>query len=457
MLQASEYDILHFFKWHERVDDFRVVEKRKKLDRTFKVSLIFCAGLLTLVAVCFAAVNSLFFFSAPWNYVASVVLLVEAPLFAVSGMVLSVFVLRLLQVPVEWLLVARARHALSSHKALKIAIAGSYGKTSTREILRAVLSEGKKVAAPGGSHNTPLAISFFVRKLRGDEEAIIFELGEYYPGDVRRLCELVRPDIGIITGVNEAHLEKFGTLEKTADTVFELADFLKDKPVYINGENEIARMRAGERHIVYSRQGTGAWSVVDAKTGVEGTTLTLKHDNVQITSASKLLGLHMVGPLVLAAHIGGTLGLTLDQLQRGIARTRPFEHRLEPKFGDDGVVTLDDSYNGNPDGVAAVIEFLASVKANRRWYVTPGLVEMGARKEEVHKEIGAKLARARIDKIVLIRNSVTPYIAEGLKEAGYEGEVTWFDDGLAAYMALPRMTVKGDVVLLQNDWPDQYS
>ena len=93
----------------------------------------------------------------------------------------------------------------------------------------------------------------------------------------------------------------------------------------------------------------------------------------------------------------------------------------------------------------------------RRWYVTPGLVEMGDKKEEVHKEIGRKLAHAGIEKVILMRNSVTPFIKQGLQEERYGGEVIWFDKALDAFSALPNLTVKGDVVLIQNDWPDQYA
>ena len=171
---------------------------------------------------------------------------------------------------------------------------------------------------------------------------------------------------------------------------------------------------------------------------------------------SALLGLHQIGPLAASAEIALNLGLSFDQVRDGISKTMPFDHRLEPKTDNAGVITLDDSYNGNPDGVNAVIAFLASLKDCRRFYVTPGLVEMGLRTEEVHKQIGKQLAKASIEKVVLIKNSVTSFIEQGLKENGYTGEVIWFDDALAAFAALPLLTVKGDVVLLQNDWPDQY-
>ncbi len=466
MLQASEYDIGHFLKWHERVTDFRNVEKRKHVIFTGKALALYAAGWLMIVFICALAVLSLFTLATPWNYLAFAVLLYEIPFFIVSGVLIALLKLRIVQIPVEKVLMSQAKRKLAAHKAIKIAVAGSYGKTSMREILKTILGAGKKVAAPSGSHNTPLGIAQFVKSLKGDEEVLIFELGEYYPGDIRKLCEMVEPGIGIITGVNEAHLEKFGTLDKTAATIFELADFLtavhyssilqNARMIYVNGENDTARGEAREGHMLYSREGVEGWGVESAKTGLDGTSFTLVKGDARVNAHSKLLGLHHVGALAVAANIATSLGLTPQQIEMGIGETKPFDHRLEPKTDSSGVTTLDDSYNGNPDGVKAVIDFLASLVGRKRWYVTPGLVEMGARKEAVHKEIGRQLAKAGIEKVVLIRNSVTLYIEQGLKESGYKGEIIWFDDGLSVYAALPHMTVKGDVVLLQNDWPDQY-
>jgi len=342
------------------------------------------------------------------------------------------------------------------HRAVKIAIAGSFGKTTMREILKTVLLAGKKVAAPPHSWNTPLGIARFVDTLHGDEEVLIFELGEYYPDDIKKLCKLVQPDIGIITGINEAHLEKFKTVERTARTIYELADCLKEKPTYVNGESELARKSARPGHTLYSRESTGEWKVTDAKTGLEGTSFTLTKGNLILELHSNLLGLHQIGPLAATADLALALGLSPEQVKSGIEKTKPFDHRLEPKADASGVVTLDDSYNGNPDGVKAVIDFLGSLESRRRWYVTPGLVEMGPKTEAVHREIGTQLADARIEHVVLIKNSVTPYIEKGLMEANYTGKIIWFDDALAAFAALPHLTASGDVVLLQNDWPDQY-
>ena len=457
MMQACEYNSTAYLIWYWRVRDFSRVEHRKQLVTTPKAIVLLICGWACMVWVyglwLFIFLSGMADFHL-YTLLLLLVLPVIPPLIAYL-MLVPLVLLEIVQKPFENYLVSQAAQKLARHKALKIAIAGSFGKTSMREVLRTVLSEGKNVAAPPGSYNTPLGITTFARSLTGNEEVLIFELGEYYPGDIKRLCEFVRPTIGVITGVNEAHLEKFGTLEKTTETIFELADFLGGKTIYINGENDRARISAREGHIVYSREGVDDWTVDRAKTGLEGTSFTLRKGNVEIPVRSKLLGLHMVGPLALAARIAFDLGLSVEQIEHGLEKTRPFAHRLERKDDSSGVITLDDSYNGNPDGVAAIIEFLKSVP-RRRFYVTPGLVEAGSRTELVHRAIGKQLADARIEHVVLVRNSVTPFIERGLKEADFKGQLTWFEDALTAYAALPHLTVSGDVVVLQNDWPDNY-
>ncbi|HEY4527130.1 MAG TPA: UDP-N-acetylmuramoyl-tripeptide--D-alanyl-D-alanine ligase [Candidatus Paceibacterota bacterium] len=476
LLQASEYNAHDYLALVRRTRDFRHVERRKQLKKTHKaLALLVSAWALAVIAAL-----TIIFGVTGGDEIANlfaVVVLLGFPHVLPYLLLLPLFVIELVQLPIEAFLIAQAKAKLRKHPAFKIAIAGSYGKTSMREILKTVLSEGpstsldgarnkslragKKVAAPGGSENTPIGIARFVSRLRGDEEILIFELGEYYRGDIKQLAQMVRPDLGVITGVNEAHLSKFKTVDAAANTIFELAEFLGGKPLYVNAENEIAREKAGTGPILFSREGVfpiaGGWKVVAAETSLDGTSCALEHEGERINVQSKLLGLHNVGPLAAAVHIAKRLGLTNQEIETGIAHTKPFAHRLERRDDPSGVITLDDSYNGNPDGVEAVIAFLASIENHRRWYVTPGLVEMGHRSEAIHKEIGKQLAQAGIEKVVLIRNSVTPWIEKGLRENSFGGDIVWFDDALNCYNSLPHMTVAGDVVVLQNDWPDQYA
>ncbi|PIQ68990.1 MAG: hypothetical protein COV91_01185 [Candidatus Taylorbacteria bacterium CG11_big_fil_rev_8_21_14_0_20_46_11] len=461
MAQQSEYKAGDFLRWFYRTTDFLRVEQRKKLVFTkkaiiFSILLVIATALLYLLAVWTALTGTL------WShYLYAVVIFGGTPFLVGYGTGALLFIWQFIEWPIRKGIVSLAKKQLLEHKGLRIGIAGSFGKTSMRETLRAVLGEGKKVAMPPGSHNTPLGLASFIRNLDGDEDVLVFELGEYYPGDVRKLCHMVRPDIGIITGVNEAHLEKFKDINRTRATIFELADGIAGGTLYVNKENEGSRtepqLETRKKTFFYNRHGVPGVSIENAETGLTGTSFTLRVSGEAVTCHSRLLGLHHLGPIAVAVHLGLQLGMTPSEIQKGIGETKPFEHRLEPKIGGDGVITLDDSYNGNPDGVRAVIAFLSVLKGSRRWYVTPGLVEMGERTEIVHKEIGHELASAGIEKVVLVRNSVTSFIAQGLQEGGYRGDVVWFDKALDAFSALPNLTVKGDVVLLQNDWPDQYA
>lgn len=451
MLQASEYHIGEYLAWFHRTQDFLHVEKRKQLVWTGKARAVF-----TLLALLAAVVAGLMVYTAFTLPFVALLTFLLYPYLVAYGAAVVVLALSVVQIPLERRAMKSAKEKLHAHPGKKIAIAGSYGKTTMREVLRAVLSAGKRVAAPGGSINTPLGVSTFVSKLTGDEEVLIFECGEYYPGDVRMLAEMLAPDIGVITGVNEAHLEKFKTVDRAADTIFELKDFFAGRAVYINGENKIARARAKVVDITYTAEGAGAVRVLSAKTGLTGTDLTLSIGSETVAVHSGLLGLHQVGPIAAAADIALSLGLGVSDIKKGIESTHAFEHRMAPRV-ENGITYIDDSYNGNPDGVRVLLAFLSGLGGTRVWYVTPGLVEMGAQSKDVHREIGAGLVSAKVHAVVLIKNSVTPHIEAGLKEAGFTGQIYWFDDALVAYRSLPQLTLPGDTVVLQNDWPDQYA
>lgn len=456
MLQACEYRVGDYIKWYHRTSDFRHVERRKKLVYTPKATALLAAVWISYLALWGMAVVTGMTLGSTFGFFLAFAVILAAPYALAYGILLPLAALMLLQWPIEKILIQRATKQLRAHRGMKIAIAGSFGKTSMREILKTVLLQGKKVAAPPHSYNTPLGISRFAKGLRGDEDILIFEFGEYKRGDIGILCQLVQPQWGVITGINEAHLEKFKRLDETVATVFELKEWLGLRPLYTNGESELAVAHADSAATLYTRKGAGSWRVENAHTDLDGTSFILIKGDVRLNITSTLCGLHQIGPLVAAADIADRLGFSPEKIQKGLAATKAFAHRLEPILNADGVVTLDDSYNGNPDGVNAVIEFLASLHGHRRWYVTPGLVEMGPRTAQVHREIGKKLSENGIEKVVLIHNSVTPYIEEGLKKYRYAGDILWYDDALAAFAALSHLTVKGDVVLLQNDWPDQY-
>lgn len=459
MLQSSEYDVFDYLKWLSRVRDFRTVAHRKDLDKTAKARLILAtlrtmafAGAVLYAWLAYLAVGQ----GLLIGVAGSLAVFLIWPWLIAYLIIIPLYIGELLiQRPQVKKMTAQAREIFKQHPGKIIAVAGSYGKTTMKENLRTVLEQKFNVTSTPGNINTVIGISRFARKLTGKEDAVIIEFGEYRPGDIGEFCNLVHPKIGIITGVNEAHLEKFKTLETTADNIFTLLDYLGDNPVYINGENEIAAAR-GKDLPLYSRKGLKDWKVSKVSTGLDGTSFTATKDKTTIKAKTKLLGRHQIGPLLAAADVAHELGMSPKQIEKGIQSIEPYPGRLEPQKRPGNVVVLNDSYNGNPDGVRSVIEFLKEIEAKRRIYVTPGLVEMGPRTEEVHTEIGRQLAEG-IDVVVLMNNSVTPYITAGLEEYKFNGKLKTVDDPVKFYNSLDQFTKAGDVVLIQNDWPDNYA
>lgn len=459
MLQDTEYRLKSYFEWYHRTSDFRFVMKRRKLTLTPKVRLLrFALWALWLVLIAVTSILVVNAYTAQ-SYVlglCALLLILLLPSFLAYGITAPLFVgWLLIQRPKERALIEVARRILAKHSAVKIAIVGSYGKTTVKEMLSTVLAEGKRVASTPGNMNTPIGISRFARKLTGNEEVLVIEYGEEKKGDVTELAELSSPTMAVITGINEAHLVSFGTIEQTISTIFEISDYLGDKPVYMNGESKYVAAAAKSKKYLYSRDGVDGWYVSGIKTSLEdGTQFVAKKGSKVVHASTRLIGLHTVGPTVATIAIADELGLSVKAIEAGLRKVEPFEHRMQPRQLH-GAWIIDDTYNGNSDGVAAGLALLKSAKATRRIYVTPGLVEQGEKTQVVHEAIGKHIASSA-DVVYLMENSVTEHIVSGLEAAKFKGELTIIDDPLDFYTNLDQYVAKGDVVLMQNDWTDNY-
>lgn len=462
MLQSVEYEVAPYFAWLWRTHDFRSVMNRRELDRTAVARLFTAflrAGILiqSLVAIALLAVA------------------IHATSFALGGVAILLFI----AAPFVWahavlfpLLVARravilpraqryrreTKRLLANHPGIKIAVAGSYGKTTMKELLRTVLAEGKKVAATPANKNVAAAHYSFVKNLKGDEDIIIVEFGEGKPGDVEAFTDTVQPDIGFITGLAPAHLDQYGSFEAAATDIFSLAAWLrrKDRPVYVNGDSPSITSHIGKDDISYTKAGVGKWQTSHIEVSIEGIDFQLSHGSKVVKLHSGLLGEHLVGVLSAAAAFALDLGLTPEQVRAGVNKTVPYEHRMQPYRLAGGWV-IDDAYNGNIEGIKAGTSLLASLAANRKIYVTPGLVDQGEETEAVHIEAGKLIANAHPDVVVLMHNSVTDYIRQGLEQGNFAGELRIEDHPLQFYTGLDQILAAGDICLMQNDWTDNYA
>ncbi len=460
MLQTSEYRAGPYLRWLWRTGDFSRVSKRGSLKLTNYARLLLI-GLVVGIFVELAAGVGLIVVGIVDNMAAywelGISLMIAYPVIMPNLIVLPLEIGRLYIVePKQKTKISRASAIFASHPGVKIAVAGSYGKTTMKEVLKTVLSEGKTVAATEANHNVAIEHAKFASRLKGDEQILIIEYGEGAPGDVKRFAANTHPTHGVITGLAPAHLNNYKTMAAVAEDIFSIASYLKAKNIYVNGDSDAVKPYLRDSYIVYGSKGVANWRAVNITVSTKGISFKLKRGHTVIDLNSKLIGRHQVGVLSLAAVLAMELGLTDEQIKAGIAKTAPFEHRMQP-YELDGALVIDDTYNGNIDGIKAGTQLLSELKANRKIYVTPGLVEQGSQSEAVHKQMGELIAKAKPDIVVLMRNSVTDYILAGLKDGGYHGETRIETDPLGFYNNLSQFVAEGDLVLMQNDWPDNYA
>ena len=349
-----------------------------------------------------------------------------------------------------------ARKIFTDHPGKKIVILGSYGKTTVKELLAAVLSEGKKVAATPANENVLSSHVRFAQRLQGDEDILILELGEGEPGDIARFAELIQPTHAVITGLAPAHLDKYKDLDAVAADLLAINQYVTPENLYISHQSqELATRLLAVAHQKFGTDRVLDWHIEDVSSSTHGTTFTLVTGRRSIRFQSSIIGEHLAAPLAFVAAFAMKLGLSEELATKGIAKTKPFAHRMQP-YQLGGAWIVDDTYNGNLEGIRAGTQLLANLDAARKVYVTPGLVDQGTETERVHREIGALIAAAHPDKVVLMRNSVTDFIKAGLEQAAYDGELIVQDDPLNFYTNLESFVAAGDVILMQNDWTDNY-
>jgi UDP-N-acetylmuramoyl-tripeptide--D-alanyl-D-alanine ligase len=460
MLQSTEYQVWPYLKWYWRTQNFATVMRRRSLDRTRRAKLVWLALLAGMALQALAGLLLIAFGlqSDRSEFVLfGLALLLAYPVFWAHLIVLPLLAAKYFYtIPRQNRVVAASAELFKQHPAAKVAIVGSYGKTTMKELLLTVLGAGIKVAATPANRNVASSHATFVAGLDGDEEVLLIEYGEGAPGDVGRFAQTTHPDHAVITGVAPAHLDQYKTLEAAAEDIFSVTDFVSPQKTYVNADSAAARPYIRDTFQQYDQSGIGAWKVSKVAVSLDGTSFTLTRGKQKLDVVSKLLGRHQIGPLCAAIALGMELGISDKDLLAGIANTEPYEHRMRTyRLG--GAVIIDDTYNGNLEGVRAGTALLAELESSRKWYVTPGLVDQGALTGEVHEEMGQLIAAAKPNVVVLMQNSVTEHIRKGLDAAGYKGDIRIQTDPLAFYTHLEHFVSAGDLVLMQNDWTDNYA
>ncbi|MBR2338527.1 MAG: UDP-N-acetylmuramoyl-tripeptide--D-alanyl-D-alanine ligase [Clostridia bacterium] len=339
-----------------------------------------------------------------------------------------------------------------------IGVTGSYGKTSTKTCLQALLSVRYNVLMTPESYNTTMGVVRTIReRLRPSHEIFIAEMGAKNPGDIREICELVSPRYGVITSIGEQHLETFKTVDNIVATKFELADALPaDGRLFACGDNEYIRTRL-TTHAPACPVTTYGFEVGDVKirdiqVDATGTSFTVTVGGESQRFVTHLLGAHMIQNLAGCIAVAVALDIPLEELVYPVRRLKPIEHRLQ--LLPNGFI--DDAYNSNPAGFRSALDVLSGFEA-QRVLVTPGMVELGEKQESLNRELGT-YAADKCDIAILVGERQAPPLKEGLLAGGFPEEnlhvVPTLTQGLALLASLP--VIGNRIVLLENDLPDNF-
>ena len=356
-----------------------------------------------------------------------------------------------------------AKRILSECPSLhKVGITGSYGKTSMKFYLDELLNSQYNTLKTPESFNTPMGVTITVRNsLKSTREYFICEMGARRVHEIKELCGIADPHDGIITSVGPQHLETFGSVENVTNTKFELADHVKAKggKIYLNGDNEYIRAKAPQYKgaVLYGLTEGNDYRATDIKVSDRGTQFTVTApDGEKREFSMKLLGEHNVQNVLGAIAYAHGTGIPLEKLTLPVKRIAAVPHRLQLLDKGNGLTFIDDAYNSNPSGCRAALNVLGLFDACRI-LVTPGMVELGAKQEELNYEFGQEAAKA-CDYIVLVGKNQTQPIFNGIKDSGYDMNRVFVADSLneALTQVHSYQTDKKKIVLLENDLPDNY-
>lgn len=343
--------------------------------------------------------------------------------------------------------VKRAGQVLDETEITRVAIVGSYGKTSVKNILCTLLSQKYAVVETPASYNTPVGIAktVFSDAFQG-KEILIAEMGARKRGDIEELCDLVKPDYAIFTGVCQQHIQTFGSL----DGVWE-----EKSKIFGSAKTVVCGESLRERASGFENACFANGEIKEVELKAAETRFTLCVDGQEKRISVKLLGNAAIENISLAVSLCVRLGLTMDEIANGLEKLQPIPHRLQ-LMENGGVYILDDGYNCNPRGAKEGIAALARFDG-RKCIVTPGIVECGVLEESINEALGGEIAAAGLDKVILVGDTLVGAVKTGYKNAGGDEEKLSIARSLEkAKEELSGWIQVGDAVLFLNDLPDVY-
>ena len=342
-----------------------------------------------------------------------------------------------------------------------VGITGSYGKTSSKNILWDILNTRLTPFKTPSNFNTPYGLIRSINNyLDKFNDIFIAEMGAFKKGEIKTTCKLMKPKYGILTIIGQAHLESFGSQENIQKGKFELIESLPSDGIGIlNADDPLQvnyKLKNDCKIIWIGIDNDADIKASNIKLSYKGTSfdVTFK-DGHKIAFETKLLGKHNIYNILAGIALGKELGLNDDELKRGVFSIATIEHRLElKKMGDINII--DDAYNSNPVGSKMALDVL-NLMPGTKIVVTPGMIELGEKQYELNNKFGEYIASVA-DYVILVGETQTKPILDGLKNKKYDDKKIYVLNNVVDAFPLMNKLKKGETyVLLENDLPDLFN
>lgn len=356
-----------------------------------------------------------------------------------------------------------ARKKLLSMNNLEvIGITGSFGKTSTKNIVGSILQSQQPTLITPSSFNTPMGLCMTVDKdLSPFHRYFIAEMGAYRKGEIKELVDLVRPKYGIVTSVGHQHLETFKTIDNVCNTKMELIEGLPaDGLGIINYDNEYIKNYKIKNNVAIKTYSLKDPSADIYATNIiyneAGTSFDVHLDDQIYHFTTTLLGQYNIENILAAILLADHLGYSIDVIQNAVAKLKPVKNRLELKHISNDTIIIDDAFNANELGIKEAIRILGTYDKWHRILITPGLIDLGNKSQEIHQDLGKYLTKY-CDTVYIVGNENQEDILAGIKKTNFElDNVKCVDNFMQAYNQAMSYSGK-KVILIANDLPDKFN
>ncbi|MBD5118356.1 MAG: UDP-N-acetylmuramoyl-tripeptide--D-alanyl-D-alanine ligase [Clostridiales bacterium] len=334
-----------------------------------------------------------------------------------------------------------------------IAITGSVGKTTTKDMVAAVLGARFRVHKTEGNFNNDIGVPLTLLKLEREHEVCVVEMGMDHAGEIDYLGKLVEPDMALITNIGDAHIENLGSRENIFKAKCEIFPHLKqDGLAVLNGDDPMLATLRGTlpQRTVFAGSGEGLdYTACDlSRDNVGHLSCRIKTPRSQFQADIPALGSHMIYPTLMAAAVAEALGMAPDEIVRGIGAFLPTKMRMNIIRCKGDIVILNDAYNANPQSMRAAAAVLGDSGQKRRKVAIVGdMKELGTGSEQFHRAVGGCFAQSGADRLIAI-GELARFMAEGAKSAGLE-QSDYFPTLDAAKNALSREVRSGATILVK--------